>query len=271
MLMLSRFQILCLLSLTFAASGCALPGTYVTSSELTAAQLRAQEIYAQSQELQSAYAGAQQMIAGLQSEQQHLHTQLTDTQEQLSTASQRVDNLLAERTELKDRYENAIAEPYDDSILTNYGLEIPGFEFDSVTGLYRFTGDVQFDLGSAVLRPESAPVLKEFADAVSSPNAEGHRILVVGHTDDLRILKGSTAAKHATNWHLSTNRADAVILELQHHGVDEERMAAMGYSKFQPLEASTDDSARQRNRRVELYLVPSGGQVAQWDPANQMQ
>jgi chemotaxis protein MotB len=268
--MLSRFQILCLFSLTFVVSGCAMPGTYVPSSELTAAQLRAQEIYAQSQELQAAHAGAQQMIAGLQSEQQHLSSQLTDTQERLTTANERVDNLLAERSELKERYANAIAEPYDDSILTNFGSEIPGFEFDAITGLYRFTGDIQFDLGSAELRPESTPVLKDFAAAVSGSEAAGHRILVVGHTDDLRILKGSTAAKHATNWHLSTNRADAVILELQRHGVDEERMAAMGYSKFQPLEASTDDSARQRNRRVELYLVPSSGQVAQWDPASQM-
>lgn len=268
--MLSRFQILCLVPLAFASSGCALPGTYVSSAELTAAQLRAQEIYAQSQELQAAHAGAQQMIAGLQSEQQHLHTQLTDTQDRLTTANERVENLLAERSELKDRYETAINEPYDDSILTNYGQEIPGFEFDSVTGLYRFTGDIQFDLGSAELRPEATPVLKDFAAAVSGSEAEGHRILVVGHTDDLRILKGSTAAKHATNWHLSTDRADAVILELQRHGVEEERMAAMGYSKFQPLEASTDDSARQRNRRVELYLVPSGGQVAQWDPATQL-
>jgi len=267
--MLSRFHILCLIPMAFAASGCALPGTYVSSAELAACQLRAQEIYAESQELQAAHAGAQQMIAGLQSEQQHLHTQLTDTQERLTTANDRVENLLAERSELKDRYESAITAPYDDSILTNYGLDIPGFEFDSVTGLYRFSGDIQFDLGSAELRPEATLVLKDFAAAVNASEADGHRILIVGHTDDLRILKGSTAAKHATNWHLSTNRADAVIVELKHHGVDEERMAAMGYSKFQPLEASTDDAARQRNRRVELYLVPSGGQVAQWDPASQ--
>ena len=264
---LSSFALLTLL----AASGCSLNEQYVPASELTSAQLRSQELYAQSQELLAAHTGDQQMIAGLQIEQQSLNLALADNQNQLTTANERVENLLTERSELKDRYASAIETPYNDSIHTNYGSEIPGFEFDPVTGLYRFVGDVQFDLGSAVLRPEMIPVLKDFVASANGSEANGNRILIVGHTDDLRILRGSTAVKHATNWHLSTNRADAVIVELNRLGLDEERMAAMGYSKFQPLETTTDDAARQRNRRVELYLVPAGGQVAQWNPMNAIQ
>jgi len=269
--MLSRTQTTLLFVTCLAISGCAAPGTFVHSSELAAAQLQTQELYAQAQQLQAAHAGAQQMIAGLQSEQQQTQAQLADAQDQLSTANQRVDNLLTERSELKDRYEDSLEQPWDESILTDFGAEVPGFEFDALTGLYRFVCDLQFELGSAELRPEMTPVLKDFAAAVSGSSAAGNRILVVGHTDDQRILKAQTAARHPTNWHLSTDRASAVILALTQHGVDEERMAAMGYSKFQPLEVSTDDVARQRNRRVELYLIPSGGQVAQWDPARSLQ
>ena len=41
------------------------------------------------------------------------------------------------------------------------------------------------------LRPEMNPVLKDFATAVSDGNVSGNRILVVGHTDDQRILNST--------------------------------------------------------------------------------
>ena len=249
-----------------STSGCALQKQYVPTHELTSAQLRAQDLYAQSQELQAAHSGAQQMIAGLQTEHQALTQQLAEAQRQLTTTNERVENLLTERSELIDRYTGALEKPYDEAIVTDYGADFPGFEFDHVTGLYKFSDDILFDLGRAVLRPEMIPILKDFTSAVSGSETDGRRILIVGHTDDLRIARETTASRHATNWHLSTNRADSVIVELIKLGVDPERMAAMGYSKFQPLETDGHETARQRNRRVELYLVPPGGQVAQWDP-----
>lgn len=264
--MLNRILIVCPVLFVLSASGCALQEQYVPAGELTAAQLRAQELYAQSEEHRAAHAGAQQMIAGLQSEQQTLNQSLADAKRRLSTANDRIENLLTEREDLKQRYARALESPQDDSILTNFGAAIPGFEFDHVTGLYRFEDDVKFDLGSAELRPEAVPVLKDFVSAVNSAAGAGSRVLIVGHTDDQRIVRGSTAAKHPTNWHLSTDRADSVIVKLRKLGLDEEQMAAMGYSKFQPLETSTDNAARQRNRRVELYLIPDSTGVARWDP-----
>jgi hypothetical protein len=40
----------------------------------------------------------------------------------------------------------------------------------------------------------------------------------------------------------------------------------MGYSEFHPLENATAESSRQRNRRVELFVVPNDPNVALWDP-----
>ncbi len=116
------------------------------------------------------------------------------------------------------------------------------------------------------MRAESGPILKEFASNTTTGAASGMRILVVGHTDDQNIVRPETAAKHPTNWHLSTDRADAVILQLQKQGVDAERVAAMGYSEFHPLEATGTETARQRNRRVELFVVPNNPGLAKWDP-----
>ena len=125
--------------------------------------VRSQELYAQSQELLAAHAGDQQMIAGLQMEQQTLSQGLADSMNQLTTANERVENLLTERSELKDRYASAIETPYNDSFHTNYGVEIPGFEFDSVTGLYRFIAEPfssTWEARSCVLK--TIPILKDF-------------------------------------------------------------------------------------------------------------
>ena len=114
------------------------------------------------------------------------------------------------------------------------------------------------------------PILKEFANVVNSGANSGMRLLIVGHTDDQRIARGATMAKHPTNWHLSTDRADQVILQLRELGVEPSRMAAMGYSRFQPLETSLDEVSRQRNRRVELYIVPESSELTAWDPVRSL-
>jgi chemotaxis protein MotB len=246
-------------------SGC-LHEKFVPAEELASSQVRAKELYAENQNLQMANSHANQTIAGLESERQALAQHLGQVESDLATANSRVDNLMAERSELKDRYGNLLNSPGDPLLTGSPAGEIPGFEYDPLTGLSRFPQSVLFDLGSAELRPEALPVLKEFASTVNSGMAEGLRLIIVGHTDDQRIARSATAAKHPTNWHLSTNRANAVVLELTRLGVTEERMAAMGYSKFQPMEDSTSESSRQRNRRVELYVVPTSSGLAKWDP-----
>lgn len=256
----------------FALVGCHFHGRHAYREQLTASQLRSQELFAENEQLLMAQQQQAQMIAGLQQQNQMTGQHLAEVENQLSTANTRLDNLLAERTELKDRYAQVLTDTTSDAFAAGIpSSDVDGFEFDPLTGLNKFPEDILFDLGSAVIRPEAVPVLKEFANNVNSGGAQGYRILVVGHTDDQRITSASTAAKHPTNWHLSTDRADQVILELEKLGVSSERIAAMGYSKFQPLETSTEEAARQRNRRVELYIVPESANVAFWDPVRSLQ
>ena len=248
------------------SSGCCCFTDY-GDGDLVNAQMQARELYAENQRLLAAYDEASQMMAGADQERQGLMSQLGDAQTQIATAEERLNNLMAERNQLTDRYAKALS---DDSVLVggsaDSALEAAGFEFDPATGLHKFHSDILFDLGSDAIRSEAGPILKEFASNTISGAASGMRILVVGHTDDQNIARPETAAKHPTNWHLSTDRADAVILQLQKQGVDAERIAAMGYSEFHPLESSETDTARQRNRRVELFVVPNDPSLAKWDP-----
>ncbi|HQX48567.1 MAG TPA: OmpA family protein [Planctomycetaceae bacterium] len=254
-----------LMSLMISGCCCCDPCNYGDDSNL--AKIRAQELYAENQRLMAAYDESNMLLAGANQERQALMSQLGDTETQLTTSDERLKNLMAERTELSDRYAKALS---DDTILVgggvNSALEAAGFEYDPATGLHKFYSDILFDLGSDVIRPEAGPILSEFASNAKSGAASGLRILIVGHTDDQNIVRPETAAKHPTNWHLSTDRADAVILQLQKLGVESERVAAMGYSEFHPLESSVTESARQRNRRVELFVVPNDPSLAGWDP-----
>ena len=186
---------------------------------LSASQLRSQELFAENEQLLASQNALQQNLAGLEQERQMLAQQLGAAQHQAATANTRIDNLRAERGELKQRYASALDGSHDGLIMAHGADAISGFEHDPLTGLSRFPDDIIFDLGSAELRPEAFPVLKEFAQKVNSGSAAGMRILVVGHTDDQQIVKPGTAAKHPTNWHLSTDRSDQVITELEKLGV----------------------------------------------------
>jgi chemotaxis protein MotB len=121
--------------------------------------------------------------------------------------------------------------------------------------------------GSAQINRNAAPLLEEFASIMNVEDASRLKILVVGHTDDKQIVKRSTANRHPTNWHLSTNRANSVLLALNKYGINEARMGAAGYSMYQPVAPNTDEHARTLNRRVEIYVLAPDAVVAGWDPA----
>lgn len=237
---------------------------------LVKSQLHARELYAENQRLIASGQQNQQMIQGLTYERQALMSQLGDTEMQLATANNRVENLMAERSQLTDRIARAINDSVNDGSGFAGALQLPGFEYDPSSGLNKYREDILFDLGSDAIRPEALPVISEFASTINSGSGKGMRVLIVGHTDDQNIVRPETAIKHPTNWHLSTDRADAVILELLKLGVEPARIAAMGYSEFHPLDHSRSDQGRQRNRRVELFVVPNEPHVAGWDPVNSL-
>ena len=113
---------------------------------------------------------------------------------------------------------------------------------------------VSFDSGSAQLKSSANGDLRKIADLLNSTYA-GYRIFVEGHTDDqpLRRTKGTWR----DNRHLSVERADAVARWLiSKGGVPERSLAVTGYGPFRPSMQGSSDSARARNRRVEIVARP---------------
>lgn len=261
--LIASLLIACLLS----TSGCGCRHHRRRKNELRRAQLRSLQLYRQNQEL----AGQAEMAGQLAEQNGQLEQSLASAQQNLELTNQRLANLNAERAQLSEKYSTLLTglkNPLGGG--TNRRFEelskkYPEFEFDPVTGVSRFNGDLLFASGSDVIRTEGSALLKEFASIMNDPDAKQFHILVVGHTDDHEVVKQITKVKHETNWELSAHRATAVVRSLAQIGLDEPRMGVAGYSKFQPVTANADDSARQQNRRVEIYILAPDSTVAGWE------
>ncbi|MEM7810753.1 MAG: OmpA family protein [Planctomycetota bacterium] len=200
-------------------------------------------------------------------------------EQQLSVARDRIKNLADERGQLQSRYVSLLRD-YKNSPLSAEAIrsfealarKYPNFEFDPVTGISKFNADILFASGSDGLRRDAVPLLRDFARIMNTGPAKNLNILVVGHTDDEPITSPNTAEHHPTNWHLSTNRANAVAVALAKAGLPESRMGVAGYNQFQPAVTNTGDGDRQRNRRVEIYvLAPQAVVAGAWEGRKRFQ
>ncbi len=109
---------------------------------------------------------------------------------------------------------------------------------------------ILFASGSAAIGRDGKNALQAVADALR--NVQGKTIRVEGHTDDVP----TTGTAFASNWHLSTARALAVVRFLESAGVDPTKLAAAGYGEFQPVADNGTADGRSLNRRIEIVLAP---------------
>ncbi len=259
-------SLLLVLALCFSSVGCCCHRGKTRRAELRQAKLQSLRLYRENQNLCTQV----QMIGPLSQENSQLQQSLAAAQHGLEVASQRLANLNDERSKLHEKYTGLLSNKNPLGGGSNRRFEelakkYPEFEFDPVTGVSRFNGDLLFASGSDAVRPQASGLLQEFTAIMNDSDARQFDILVVGHTDDQEVVKASTRAEHETNWELSAHRATAVVRQLGKIGLAETRMGVAGYSKFQPVAANTDDSARQQNRRVEIYILAPDAQVAGWD------
>ena len=113
--------------------------------------------------------------------------------------------------------------------------------------------EILFDSGEATLKPEGQAVLTKVAAVLANAN---RIIQVQGHTDNVPI-RGRLAERFPTNWELSATRAVNVVRFLQDDaGLDPETLSATGLSEYRPRETNETEQGRQKNRRIEILLVP---------------
>jgi chemotaxis protein MotB len=233
-------------------------------------------MYQQGQVISGELAQTQNMAQQLAMGKQAAETRVAQLEKNLQVANERLTNLAQERSKLHDEYKHLLTSlpapgnPLSASVAKLFEelcRKYPDFEFDPISGVARFNGELLFASGSNEIRPDGFRVLQEFASVINNGDVRQFNILVVGHTDDQPVVHPSTRAKHETNWELSAHRATAVVRQLGKYGVAEARMGVAGYSKNQPAAPNTSDSSRQLNRRVEIFVLPADTSIASKDPA----
>ena len=119
-----------------------------------------------------------------------------------------------------------------------------------------FVAEVLFDSGKANLRKDSLPKLAKVASVLNTTVADLN-LGIEGHTDNQPIKKSGWK----TNWELSSARALSVLHFLSEKDVREPRMAATGYGEYKPVATNDDKEGRQKNRRVEIVILPKTEKV----------
>jgi OmpA-OmpF porin, OOP family len=117
---------------------------------------------------------------------------------------------------------------------------------EQLNKLAQFTVEINFDFGSAVIRPESYKTVGRMADALYHPVLLEYKFLIVGHTD----AKGGREA----NLKLSQDRADAIREALTTtFRIPARRLEAVGLGEEQLRDPAHPEAAI--NRRVQLVNI----------------
>lgn len=103
---------------------------------------------------------------------------------------------------------------------------------------------VQFETGSAIIKPESYTVLDEILK--SAVVAEGLKLGVYGHTDNV--------GNQAANQKLSNERAESVKAYLLGKGLATARLESKGFGDTKPVGDNGSAEGRAQNRRVQIVL-----------------
>lgn len=124
--------------------------------------------------------------------------------------------------------------------LTNEGL------------LITILNDISFDSGSALVKQEGEKIALEVSEFLLTDPP--HEIIVSGHADDRPMHN----EYFSSNWELSVKRAtNFMTLILKNEQLDPTRFSAKGFGKHQPIVPNTSEANREKNRRVEVLILPN--------------
>jgi flagellar motor protein MotB len=113
-----------------------------------------------------------------------------------------------------------------------------------------FSADVLFAVCRDDLRPRGTQLLREVGSALSGVQGYFAAIQVDGHTDVIPIATRG-GCPYESNWELSSARATTVVrLFTEQAAITPERLSAVGWSEFHPV----DSLALDPNRRIEVTL-----------------
>jgi len=203
-------------------------------------------------QMNTALAERGEALANLQADMRNMRRALAEYKARAAA----LDRIKSQMLALRQRLET----------LTRLGLDVSIRKNRMIISL---PGDILFDTGRADLRTEGKRVLGEVAKVIANDQALLARdFQVAGHTDN-SPLKGG---QFVDNWGLSLMRARMVLVFLVADaapsgtganrndpgggGLPSTRWSASGYGETDPLVANSTPENMQRNRRVELVVMP---------------
>jgi flagellar motor protein MotB len=132
-------------------------------------------------------------------------------------------------------------------------------EYEVGDGYIRLTfvdgSDVFFHSGQATLTAAAREALNTIGPLLYTFVAEGHSVIVEGHTDNVPMRAG---AVFQTNWGLSAMRATAVVEHLRGQwDINPLALFALGLGEYQPIDTNETPEGRANNRRVEIRVIAS--------------
>jgi formylglycine-generating enzyme len=101
---------------------------------------------------------------------------------------------------------------------------------------------INFDIGKAIVKPESYPVIEQLVNYLKeNPNL---RVMIEGHTDN--------TGSDALNQSLSEKRAQSIKAEIEKRGIVSTRMETSGFGSSKPIADNKTAAGRTQNRRVTI-------------------
>ncbi len=147
-------------------------------------------------------------------------------------------------------YEKAVDKSFLLSVISNHPELLEGkatetqYASEITSEVSSRSYHIEFETGSAVIRPESDKMLDEIFE--SAVVAEGLKLGIYGHTDN--------SGSDDVNVPLSEKRANAVREYLVGKGLAVGRIETKGYGSGKPVADNSTAAGRSRNRRVEIVL-----------------
>ena len=179
-----------------------------------------------------------------------------DRQRQLAATAQLQDQVAERQRQLATRQEAPMTKTYDD-LLT---LLRPEIERGTIT--VQQSGDqitihladrLLFESGDDHLKPAGAEVLRKIGSILHS--VPDRHLRVTGRTDNVPI-GGKLIERFPTNTVLSRTRAIHARQALKQGGAASDRITTEGYGESRPLASNATEDGRQKNRRVEIVVLP---------------
>jgi chemotaxis protein MotB len=216
----------------------------ITDLEAETAASRAEVV-----QMANAMTALRQRLESLQALLANKEAQAARDKIAIASLGKSLNNALANRVHELQRFRSEFFGRLSEVLEGREDVQIVGDRFV-------FQSEVLFAQGQAAIGPEGQTQLAELAVVLNQIAADipadiDWVLQVEGHTDDIPVRAG----RFTDNWDLSTERALSVVRFLAERGLDANRLAAAGYGEFQPLDPSGNETARRRNRRIEIKLT----------------